>query len=234
MSDSAPPPVAGTACGGSIGSLTPEAIESALARFRVWLRNLDAAGAEPAPDDGDRSIDLSTIVGAMTALRHEVHLLTRAARAQADQAAAALALAHTTPAAPAPTGPDDDVLGELANAAEALNRCERGLRRALAAPRAGWRRWFGGGRSRDHDALAAAADGLALARQRIDGALERHGLTPIAAVGQPFDPEVMEALEVVSDGQAAPGTVVEEVRRGYRRHDAVFRCAVVKVAGESG
>jgi molecular chaperone GrpE len=209
--------------------LTAEAIETALSRFRGWLQAWAATDAAP-PDDGEPPIDLAAIVGAVAALRHEVHLLTRAARAQSEQAADALELAREAAATSRPVPADDELLGEMANAAEALARCERGLRRALDAAASGWRRWFGGARSRD--ALAAAADGLALARQRIDAALERHGLTPIAAVGQPFDPEVMEALEVLTDGQAAPGTVVEEVRRGYRRHDTVFRCAVVKVAGD--
>jgi molecular chaperone GrpE len=65
---------------------------------------------------------------------------------------------------------------------------------------------------------------------RIDRALTKHGLEPIPCVGEPFDPECMEVVEVV----AAPGQdgsmVVEEVRRGYRWGERIFRFAQVRAA----
>jgi molecular chaperone GrpE len=66
--------------------------------------------------------------------------------------------------------------------------------------------------------------------QRIDRALAQHGLEPLAAVGRPFDPEVMEVVEAVAGSGRPAGEVVGEVRRGYRRNGRVFRCAQVRVA----
>jgi molecular chaperone GrpE len=66
--------------------------------------------------------------------------------------------------------------------------------------------------------------------QRVERALAQHGLEPIAAAGQPFDPETMEAIEVVEGSGRPGGEVVQEVRRGYVWRGRVFRYAQVRVA----
>ena len=52
--------------------------------------------------------------------------------------------------------------------------------------------------------------GYGMSLQRLERALEQYGLEPIAALGELFDPEQMEALEVVHDPERPPG-------RGGRR-----------------
>ncbi|HEY8418800.1 MAG TPA: nucleotide exchange factor GrpE [Limnochordales bacterium] len=88
-------------------------------------------------------------------------------------------------------------------------------------------------------AIAAAGEavetplgqGVRLIRQQLGDVLARHGLMPIEAVGQPFDPNTMEAVAEAEPGEGAPaGHVVEEYRRGYRLHDKVLRPSLVKVA----
>jgi molecular chaperone GrpE len=64
--------------------------------------------------------------------------------------------------------------------------------------------------------------------------LERAGLQKIPTDGEPFDPEVHEAVahEARSDeGGAGHPTVVETMREGYRLKGRVLRPAMVKVAG---
>lgn len=72
------------------------------------------------------------------------------------------------------------------------------------------------------------ADGYAMSLRRVERVLPQFGLETIACEGLPFDPELMEAVEVVEGPDS--GTVVEEVRRGYLRGDDVYRFALVKVA----
>src|SRR5437660_9004479 len=88
MSESAPPPDAGGTAGGpEAAALTPEAIEAVLADFRGWLTDA-AAGrvAAPPPLESDaETVDLATLVGQFTALRHEVNLQTKAVRAQQER-----------------------------------------------------------------------------------------------------------------------------------------------------
>jgi molecular chaperone GrpE len=78
--------------------------------------------------------------------------------------------------------------------------------------------------------LVAALTGLEMTLRRVERALAKHDLEPVAVEGRPFDPETMEVLEAVAANGRAPGEVVEEVRRGYRWRGRVFRCAQVRVA----
>lgn len=76
--------------------------------------------------------------------------------------------------------------------------------------------------------LAGMADGYAMSLRRVEKALEAVGMLTIPTVGRAFDPELMEAVEVVSGENS--GVVVEEVRRGYTRDGRAVRFALVKVA----
>ncbi len=63
--------------------------------------------------------------------------------------------------------------------------------------------------------------------------LAREGFEAIPAVGEPFDPEVHEAVSAPSDGS---GTleVIHELRRGYRLGGRVLRPALVAVGYGEG
>ena len=77
----------------------------------------------------------------------------------------------------------------------------------------------------------AWAQGVALTAQRLRDALARRGVTPIATVGQPFDPAVHDALlEVPPPEGVRPGAVVQEVQKGYARENRALRAARVVVA----
>lgn len=74
--------------------------------------------------------------------------------------------------------------------------------------------------------------GVELVAKQLAGALEKFGLKPIDAVGQPFDPKLHEALQMVDAEDAAPGTVVAQHRRGYMLNDRLLRAALVDVVRE--
>jgi molecular chaperone GrpE (heat shock protein) len=78
--------------------------------------------------------------------------------------------------------------------------------------------------------LDSAVTGYAMSLQRVERALQQHGLESIPAVGERFDPERMEVVEAVADSGTAPGEVTDEVRRGYLWNGRVFRYAQVRVA----
>ena len=69
-------------------------------------------------------------------------------------------------------------------------------------------------------------EGVRLVERKYRGVLERQGVAPIEAVGQPFDPALHEA--VGGSGE----TVTQEFRRGYTLHGRVLRPAMV-VVGEA-
>jgi molecular chaperone GrpE len=74
--------------------------------------------------------------------------------------------------------------------------------------------------------------GFRMTAQQIEKLLDSHGCKTIEADGQPFDPNVHDAIlqQVVPD--AKPGTIVGVASRGYRLHDRVVRPAQVIVAKE--
>ena len=76
-------------------------------------------------------------------------------------------------------------------------------------------------------------EGIVAIDRKLRGLLEREGVTPIEALGQPFDPNEHEALSHVTGSGAAEGEVVLEIRRGYRLRDRVLRPALVAVSDGS-
>jgi molecular chaperone GrpE len=88
----------------------------------------------------------------------------------------------------------------------------------------------GKGFERVRQLLASLTTGYTMGLQRVERALKQHGLEAMPAVGQPFDPERMEAVEAVLESGQPAGQVIDEVQRGYLWNGRVFRFAKVRVA----
>ncbi len=73
-------------------------------------------------------------------------------------------------------------------------------------------------------------EGIAAIDRKLRLVLDSEGLTPIEAVGQPFDPHEHEAVVQEERPDLAEGTVTAELQRGYRIRDRVLRPAMVAVA----
>jgi molecular chaperone GrpE len=78
--------------------------------------------------------------------------------------------------------------------------------------------------------LDSVLTGYSMSLQRLERTLAQHGVEAITCVGQPFDPETMEAVEVVTEPGREWTEVIQEVRRGYLWRGRVFRFAQVRVA----
>jgi molecular chaperone GrpE len=73
--------------------------------------------------------------------------------------------------------------------------------------------------------------GVQMVERKFLGALERAGVSPLDAVGQPFDPSLHDAVDIVP-GSAA-NTVVDVYQPGYRLGASLLRPAAVRV-GDAG
>jgi molecular chaperone GrpE len=72
--------------------------------------------------------------------------------------------------------------------------------------------------------------GVAMVQAQLLDVLRRHGVTRIEAQGQPFDPNLHQAvMQQPSDG-APPGTVLQVLEPGYVIHERVLRPARVVVS----
>jgi molecular chaperone GrpE len=84
--------------------------------------------------------------------------------------------------------------------------------------------------SKDTKDFEALVKGLDMTFRQLDQLLAQEGLTPIEAVGQPFNPEFHQAIMQVESEEHEEGIVVEEVQKGYLLKDKVIRPAMVKVS----
>ena len=73
-------------------------------------------------------------------------------------------------------------------------------------------------------------NGVELIYKQLQDALAKIGVKAIPAKGEPFDPHVHEAIEMVETTDAADHEVIEELQRGYKIKDRLLRPAMVKVA----
>ncbi|MBN1417349.1 MAG: nucleotide exchange factor GrpE [Planctomycetes bacterium] len=81
---------------------------------------------------------------------------------------------------------------------------------------------------------AKVFEGLVCIDAQIEKVLSEFGVTRIPARGEPFDPNVHEAVAVRELDGVPDGTIVEEFRQGYRFRDTVLRAPQVMVARNPG
>ena len=73
-------------------------------------------------------------------------------------------------------------------------------------------------------------EGIVAIDRKLRLLLDSEGLTPIEAIGQPFDPREHEAVTQNVTSDVPEGTVTAELQRGYRIRERVLRPAMVAVA----
>lgn len=72
--------------------------------------------------------------------------------------------------------------------------------------------------------------GILLVQRKLHNVLETCNVAPITAVGQPFDPNLHEAIMQEESAEHASGTVTRELQKGYKLGERVIRPAIVYVA----
>jgi molecular chaperone GrpE len=72
--------------------------------------------------------------------------------------------------------------------------------------------------------------GVAMVHSQLLDSLRRHGVTPIEAQGQPFDPNHHQAVTQQPSKEHPPMTVLQVLEQGYLIHDRVLRPARVVVS----
>jgi molecular chaperone GrpE len=72
--------------------------------------------------------------------------------------------------------------------------------------------------------------GVELIYKQLQDALGKQGLRPIQAKGEPFDPHLHQAIEMVDTTEAEDHHVLDELQRGYKLKDRLLRPSMVRVA----
>ena len=82
------------------------------------------------------------------------------------------------------------------------------------------------------DAVSAMAEGLELSLKLLTEAMQRQGIEVVDPIGAPFDPKLHEAMSMVENPEAEPGSVIEVFQKGYTVNGRLARPARVIVARE--
>jgi molecular chaperone GrpE len=72
--------------------------------------------------------------------------------------------------------------------------------------------------------------GIELIDKQFHDALARHGVEPVPAEGEIFDPNLHQAVQMVDTDEVEDHRVIDELQRGYRIKERLLRPAMVRVA----
>src|SRR5436190_137404 len=77
---------------------------------------------------------------------------------------------------------------------------------------------------------SAIFSGMSMVLKQLMDFLADHGLQPISATGQKFDPNLHEAIAHESSDEVSEGVIIRQTRRGYRMKDRLLRPSSVVVS----
>ena len=80
------------------------------------------------------------------------------------------------------------------------------------------------------DERSPMTEGLQAIHRKLLALLEGQGVSPFTSLGKAFDPAQHEAIGSDPSGERPPGTITEEMQRGYRMGEEILRPARVRVA----
>lgn len=83
---------------------------------------------------------------------------------------------------------------------------------------------------RESEAMKPLVTGLEATGRELESIFAKHGISRIAAMGLPLDPNQHQAMVEIPTADAEPGTVVAEMQAGYMIKDRLLRPAMVGVA----
>jgi molecular chaperone GrpE len=78
--------------------------------------------------------------------------------------------------------------------------------------------------------VPALQTGMAMIRQQLGAVLTEAGVEEVEATGQPFDPNLHEAVAQEESADVAEGRVLRQLRKGYKLRERLLRPATVIVA----
>ena len=83
---------------------------------------------------------------------------------------------------------------------------------------------------RDDKVASQFLAGIESTARELERVFARHGISRVKSIGEPLDPHRHQAMMEIPTGDAAPGTIIEEMQAGYMLKDRLLRPALVGVA----
>lgn len=82
----------------------------------------------------------------------------------------------------------------------------------------------------EDEGLKAVIEGIELTLKSFNDTLARHQVIAINPVGEPFDPQLHQAMTMIDNPEVEPNTVIDVFQKGYTLHGRLVRPAMVVVA----
>lgn len=86
----------------------------------------------------------------------------------------------------------------------------------------------------DDESLKPISEGVELTLKSLLDALRKFNIEPLDPVGEPFDPNLHQAMSMVENPDVEPNSVIAVMQKGYTLHGRLVRPAMVMVSKASG
>ena len=80
------------------------------------------------------------------------------------------------------------------------------------------------------EALKKTLDHFNIINKDMISILLKNGITPLDSIGKKLDPNLHQAMMEIDDDQKAPGTIIQEIQKGFMMKDRLLRPSLVGVS----
>jgi molecular chaperone GrpE len=83
---------------------------------------------------------------------------------------------------------------------------------------------------KNSDALKKTLEHFDIINKDMVSILSKNGITPLNSIGKKLDPNFHQAMMEIEDNQKEPGTIVQEIQKGFMMKDRLLRPSLVGVS----
>ena len=83
---------------------------------------------------------------------------------------------------------------------------------------------------RNSDALKKTLEHFDIINKDMVSILSKNGITPIDSIGKKLDPNFHQAMMEIDDDQKEPGSIIQEIQKGFMMKDRLLRPSLVGVS----
>jgi molecular chaperone GrpE len=80
------------------------------------------------------------------------------------------------------------------------------------------------------EAMKPIIEGVELTQKSLIDVLQKHGVETVDPMGEPFDPQIAQAMSMVENPEVEPNTVIAVMQKGYQLNGRLVRPAMVMVS----
>jgi molecular chaperone GrpE len=87
---------------------------------------------------------------------------------------------------------------------------------------------------KDSEALKKTLEHFDIINKDMVSILSKNGITPLDSIGKKLDPNFHQAMMEIEDDQKEPGTIIQEIQKGFMMKDRLLRPSLVGVSKKNG